>query len=182
MRFLLPTLLCAISGRLSSAQDFTFTAPDPSKPIDVSKPVTIEWDSDPSDTRPISLRLGIHWGPGGELTASLPLAMNLSAAAGSYTWGAGQAYFEGLFDEPFQNPSVPNNNTISPEKVHSFGAGFPVVEGREPEIYQSESYALTGLEIIKEQPLEDENGAAPVGAVGAAAAVVAGLAAVGLSL
>ncbi|KAG7409617.1 hypothetical protein DER46DRAFT_614388 [Fusarium sp. MPI-SDFR-AT-0072] len=53
------TFLTTLLAALPAAQAFKFTGPDPSKPIDVSKEVTITWEGDIPDS--VSRKFDFTW-------------------------------------------------------------------------------------------------------------------------
>jgi hypothetical protein len=162
----LPTLIlaCAI---FPAARAFQLTGPAAAEKLDLTKPITVSWDategslSEP-DARELNLWFYAIFSSGDR--GGWEIASNLSlASSNSYEWDP----------SGIAKTIEDNNQTLSPDAVHSFEARLLDQDGGRLADVESEKYALAGYDFIRDSSSSGRDGvrAGAYGATVAAAAV-----------
>lgn len=167
---LLPTLVlaCAI---FPATQAFQLTGPPTAEKLDLTKPITISWDTTEgslSEPNARILELWFHAVFGGDNgdRAGWIIAANLSlASTKSYQWDP-SGIAEIIED---------NDQTLSPDAVHTFEARLLDQDGSRLARVESDGYALDGFDFISNSGGSGGARAGVYGATVAAAGIVAAL-------
>lgn len=167
---LLPTVIlaCAI---FPTTQAFQLTGPPTTEKLDLTKPITVSWDATEgalSEPNARILELWFHAVSGGENRdrAGWVIAANLSLASrNSYEWDP--SGIAKLIED--------NNQTLSPDAVHTFEARLLDQDGERLARVESDGYALDGFDFISESGSGGGARAGVYGATVAAAGIVAAL-------
>ncbi|KAM0723475.1 hypothetical protein Q7P37_000462 [Cladosporium fusiforme] len=159
-------LACAI---FPATQAFQLTGPDTAEKLDLTKPITVSWDATEgtlSEPNARILDLWFHAVFSGDNRdrAGWMIATNLSlASTNSYEWDP--SGIAKLIED--------NDQTLSPEAVHTFEARLLDQDGERLARVESDGYALDGVDFISDSGSGDGARAGVYGATVAAAAITA---------
>lgn len=172
---LLPTLILACAV-FPATQAFQLTGPPAAGKLDLTKPIIVSWDATEGTLHEPNARMLDLWfyatfgGDSGN-RAGWAIATNLSLASeNSYEWDP----------SGITKPIEDNDQTLSPDAVHTFEARLLGQDGERLARVESNEYAVEGFDFISDSGSGDGARAGVYGATVAAAAVAAAVIAAAL--